>query len=227
MKRLFPILLLAACGSPPPPVLHPEVQPGPAAGARPNRVLVLQASCGSVEEPCPPEYMKTVDDIVRGGLEFAGINVVQAENLRAQTRERHEEHSSTNTTNDSASHTKVERRLAFDDNVYNESHSDSTTTTHTVVLDGSNFDDLSVDDRHAVIEKSGADSVAVIRIVIGGKVGLWVPNQNVEVQVKLGVNQGDSMAWAARCTASSNDFSTVQSALENAARCAIHGATGR
>ena len=177
MKRsLLSIVLLAACGPPPAPVLHPEVQPGPAVNARPNRVLVLQASCGSVEEPCPPEYAKTVDDIVRGGLEFAGINVVQAENLRAQTRERHEEHSSSETTSDSNSHTKVERRLAFDDNVYTDQHNESTTTNHLVVLDGSNFDDLSVDDRHAVIEKSGADSVAVIRIVIGGKVGLWVPN---------------------------------------------------
>jgi len=227
MKRLFVLATLAACGAPAQPVLHPEVQPGPAVGARPNRVLVLPASCGSVEEPCPQEYIKTVDDIIRGGLEFAGINVVQAENLRAETRQRHEEHSSTNTTSNSSSNTHIERTLRPDDRISTQSSSDSTTTSHLVVLDGSNFEDLSVDERHSVIDKSGADSVAVVRIVIGGRVGVWAPNQNVEVQVKLGVNQGDSMAWAARCTASSNDFSTVSSALENAARCAIHGATGR
>ena len=61
--------------------------------------------------------------------------------------------------------------------------------------------------------------------MVGGKMGVWVPNQNVEVMVRLGVNRGDEMAWASRCTASSNDFSTVSAALEHAARCAMHGAT--
>jgi hypothetical protein len=92
------------------------------------------------------------------------------------------------------------------------------------VLDGPGFDDLTIDARHAVMEKSGADSVVSVRIVVGGQLGLWVPNQSVEVMVKLGVNQGDTMAWASRCTASSNDFSTVTLALENAARCAMRGA---
>jgi hypothetical protein len=67
-----------------------------------------------------------------------------------------------------------------------------------VVLDGSNFDDLSVDEKHQVIDKAGTDSVASVRIVVGGNIGVWVPNQNVEVMVKLGVNRGDEMAWATR-----------------------------
>ena len=94
------------------------------------------------------------------------------------------------------------------------------------MLDGPGFDDLSIDERHEVLAGSGADGVLVVRIVVGGQVGVWVPNQNVEVTVRLGADQGDVMVWAARCTASSNDFSTVDAALENAARCAIHGATG-
>jgi len=227
MKRLLLVTTLAACGSPPPPALHPEVQPGPAAGARPNRILVLQAACGSVEEKCPHEYIEAVDGIIRGGLEFAGYNLVASEGLRNQTRQRHEEHSQSTTSSDSSTHVKVEKRLAFDENVYSDSHSEGETTNHLIVLDGPGFEDLSIDERHEVLQKSGADAVAVVRIVIGGRVGVWAPNQNVEVQVKLGVNQGDSMAWATRCTASSNEFSTLNAALENAARCAIHGATGR
>jgi len=222
------LCVVAACTpAGPPPVLHPQVQQGPAAGAKPNRVLVLQAACGSVDYKCPREYAETVDAIVRGGLEFSGFNVVEGEKLRNQTRQRHEEHDTSTTTSDSQSDTKVERVLDFDDHIHNHSGSTSTTEHSLVVLDGPGFEDLSIDERHEVLAKSGADAVLVVRIVVGGQVGVWAPNQNVEVMVKLGVNQGDSMAWAARCTASSNDFSTVNAALENAARCAIYGATGK
>jgi hypothetical protein len=96
-----------------------------------------------------------------------------------------------------------------------------------VVLDGPGFEDLSVDERKEVLDKTGADAILSVRIVVGGQIGVWVPNQNVEVMVKLGVNLGDSMAWASRCTASSNEFATVDAALEQAARCAIYGGTGK
>jgi hypothetical protein len=221
------LVSLSACTPQRGVVLHPQVQPGPAAGVRPNRVLVLHAACGSVEFPCPDSYIDTVDTIVRGGLEFDGYNLVEAEGLRNQTRQRHEEHSSTSSNSASTTNTKVERPLAFDDNVTTTSNASSGTQTSFVVLDGPGFEDLSVDERRAVLQKSGADAVLSVRIVVGGAVGVWVPNQNVEVMVKLGVNLGDAMAWASRCTASSNDFSTVNAALENAARCAIYGGTGK
>ena len=124
----------------------------------------------------------------------------------------------------SDSTTKVEGPI-FDQTTTNKSVTN--TDTSFVVLDGPGFEDLSVDERHAVLDKSGADAVLSVRVVIGGQMGVWEPNQNVEVMVKLGVNRGDAMAWAARCTASSNVFATVDAALENAARCAIYGATGR
>ena len=216
-------LVLAGCGAPAgPPPLRPEVQQGPAAGARPNRVLVLQAACGSVEQRCPRSYIDAVDAIVRSGLEFAGYSLVESEKLRNQTRQRHEEQGSTTTTSESS--TKIEGPI-FDQTTANKSVTN--TDTSFVVLDGPGFEDLSIDERHAVLDKSGADAVLSIRVVIGGQMGVWEPNQNVEVMVKLGVNRGDAMAWASRCTASSNEFATVDAALENAARCAIYGATGR
>lgn len=220
-------VLIGACAPTTPPALHPQVQTGPAAGVKPNRILVLQAACGSVDYKCPHEYAETVDAIVRGGLEFAGFGLVESEKLRKETRQRHEEHQTSTTTTESHSATTVERPLDFDDHTNSHHQSTSTTENTLVVLDGPGFEDLSVDERHEVLVKSGADAVLVVRIVVGGQVGIWAPNQNVEVMVKLGVNQGDSMAWAARCTASSNDFSTVNAALENAARCAIYGATGK
>jgi hypothetical protein len=225
---LLTLLGLGACTPARPPSLAPQVQYGPAASVKPSRVLVLQATCGSVEAPCPKEYRDTVDAIVRSGLEFAGYSVVDSDTLRLATRSRTEEHTSTTTSSSSTSQREIVRPLiVLDSSATTDVASQSTTDTTYVVLDGSNFDDLSVDERHLVIEKSGADGLASVRIVIGGKVGVWVPNQNVEVMIKLGVNRGDDMAWASRCTASSNDFTTVTAALENAARCAVHGATAR
>ena len=230
MSRLtFLLAALAACGpNRPPPVLVPDVQPGPAAGVKPNRVLVLAATCGSVEYHCPAEFTQTVDSIVRGGLEFAGYAVVDSDSLRKDTRQRHEEHDDVSTDSRTRTHSDQDTDYSpFD------THSDTTVDSQShmhkdhVELDGPGFDDLSIDERHEVLGKSGADAVASVRIVVGGRTGVWEPNQNVEVQIKLGVNQGDTMAWASRCTASSNDFTTVTAALENAARCASHGATGR
>ena len=97
LRTCLVALGLAACGGAP-PHLTPEVAPGPATGAKPNRVLVLRASCGSVEYHCPPDFARTVDNIVRGGLEFAGYAVVDAETLRLQTRQRNVEQNTNDTT---------------------------------------------------------------------------------------------------------------------------------
>lgn len=216
-------LVLAACNAPRQNmVLAPQVQTGPANGTPAGKVLVLHAACGSLDQPCPPSYIETVDNIVRGGLEFAGYSLVEGESLRNETRQRHEEVSTT--TSSSQNVTDYERGLAPDDRITNTSSSE--TRTSFVVLDGPGWEDLSVDERHQVLAKAGANSVLSVRIVVGANVGMWTPDQNVEVMVKLGVQQGDAMAWAARCLASSNDFATVNAALEHAARCAIYGGTG-
>jgi hypothetical protein len=222
-------LALAACGGGPtrPPVLYPQVQPGPAAQVRPNRVLVLPAACGDVEATCPRSYITAVDAIVRGGLEFVGHNLVESETLLSQTRQRHEEQGRKTTTTDSASSTSY-HRPRFDDAGHSQSSSSTTTeTTSSIILDGPTFEDLAIGERQAVLQQAGADAVVSVRIIIGGSIGVWAPNQNVEVMVKLGVDHGDVMAWASRCLASSNDFTTVDAALEAAARCAIYGGTGR
>ena len=67
----------------------------------------------------------------------------------------------------------------------------------------------------------------MVRVVVGGRRGVWAPDQAVEVVVKLAVGGGATMAWAARCTASAREFASVNAALEYAARCAIDGGTRR
>jgi hypothetical protein len=220
--------LLVGCNTPrQPPVLYPQVQPGPASDARPTRVLVLPAGCGSVERPCPQSYITAVDAIVRSGLEFVGLNLVESETLLAQTRQRHEEQRTKTTNSETSSTTTMESPLGFDNTVTRNTTSTSTENERFVVLDGPTFEDMALAERQALLAQSGADAVLSVRIVIGGTIGVWAPNQNVEVLIKLGVSQGDAMAWASRCIASSNDFTTVDAALEAAARCAIYGGTGR
>lgn len=228
----------AACGSTTPTVvaLVPEVNRGPAADVKPAKILALTSICGAMDARCTQEYRAAVDNIVRSNLEFAGYSIIDSESLRLATRERTEEHTTTRTTTTEKTSSQKDvliRPLVLLPLLAKNTDTTTQTTTVTqtdssyIVLTGSNFEDLSVDDRHEVIEKSGADSFLTVRIVISGNVGVWTPNQDVEVQVKLSVKRDDEMAWAARCTANSQDMTTMQAALENATRCAMKGALGK
>lgn len=224
---LVAALTASACASAPPPPLAPQVQIGPGQRTRPSRTLVLTASCGSVDYRCPREYTDLVDGIVRGGMEFAGYALVQTDDLRNQTRQRSETHETERSSSASRTDTHIDRTMDFDDRSTSVTRSERETQRSTVELDGPGFEDLTVAERREVLREAGADAVLVVRVVVGATTGVWSPDQNVEVMVKLGVDSGDTMAWASRCVASSNDFSNVRSALENAARCAVSGATGQ
>lgn len=208
-------------------VLTPEVHRGPANGARPSRVLALSASCGSVELSCPHRYIETVDGIVRSSLDFAGYAVVQPDQLRAETRQRHEVHERERESRQSSGTVHTERTLGFDRTTTSAGQSVVEREKSTIVLDGPGFDDLTVSDRRAVLSDAGADAVLAVRVVIGAQHGVWSPDQEVEVMVKLGMDEGRQMAVAARCVASSNNFATVEAALEHATRCAVSGLTRR
>jgi hypothetical protein len=218
------LALAAGCASRAPVALVADLQRGPGQGTRPGRVLALSASCGSLEFRCPREYVDAVDGIVRSGLEFHDVALVQPDQLRDRTRQRHETHEVERTSETREHSTHVERTLRPDDRIHGSGSSSTTVEKSTIVLDGPGFDDLTVAEKRALLADAGADAVLVTRIVVGADHGVWRPDQSVEVMVKLSVDRGDTMAWAARCSASSNDFATVGAALENAARCAIHGA---
>lgn len=218
---------LAGCATSTPRPLVAQVQAGPGNQVRPQKVLALSAACGSAEFRCPREYVATVDAIVRSTMDFAGYQLVSPDTLRTETRDRHETHVREETTEESHARYKNEKPLDFDDTSTVDSKTRTTKTTSVIELDGSGFSDLTVPERRAVLAEAGADAVLTTRVVVGAEVGNWNPDQRVEVMVKLSVDGGETMAWASRCSASSNEFSTVTGALENATRCAIHGATNR
>lgn len=207
--------------------LHPEVQYGPGKNVQPKKVLALSATCGSMELKCPQSYITTVDGIVQSSMEFAGYALIDADTLRKDSGTRREEHHSEVTTHDSSSNHDDSRGLLVGGR--ESSGRESRTEIHrsTVWLEGAKFQDLSVTDQQVVLKRARVDGVLVARIVIGAQTSDWGPDQTVEVMVKLGVEDGFTMAWAARCSANSAQFTTVSAALEHATKCAVFGATGR
>ena len=154
--------------------------------------------------------------------EFAGYALVQPDQLKLDTRGRTEEIVTMEAQSSSHGSTSYEKTLSRDSTSTSDGSQQSSSRTTTTKLDGSIFEDLSVADRQEVIRQSGADAVATVRVVIGGLQMSWTSgNHNVEVMVKLGVNQGDTMAWASRCIATSEQFTTIEAALEAASRCAM------
>ena len=215
----------AGCAEHASTVLHPEVQRGSA--AQPGKVIVLSAQCGSVERRCPDSYSAAVDEIVRSNLEFGGYALIDPTTLQDGTRDRHEVRESTDVNEKTEAKTSHDTFGVRTGGTTGSGQTWRVTEKKTVVLDGPTFDDLSIEARRSVIARSGADSILTTRIVVGANAGVWSPDQNVEVQVRLGQGPDDTMLWASRCTASSNDFATVNAALESATRCAMMGATGK
>ena len=96
------------------PAMTPQVRHGPGVHVKPQKILALSATCGSVTAPCPRTYIDTVDNIVRSGMDFAGYTLVLPDQLLNKTIDRTEQHTNV-VTSESSKTTTVERRpLRFD-----------------------------------------------------------------------------------------------------------------
>jgi len=224
-------LFIAACGGatvqqrP----LSAEVLVGPAAGPA-GRVLVITATCGSLETECSKTWAPAVDQIVLGALEFRGYETIDPASLRKDERKRDE---------------TIEEHDSREDHQASESGGGggfigilpiigaggsqgssltiSQSRHRTVILQGANFDDLRLEDKQALMAMARATTVATTRVVIGANYGTWTVAQHVEVIVKLAAADTGAMRWSTRCMASSTDDPNVEAAIENAARCATSG----
>lgn len=222
--------LLAACGGAPPPApqrpLAAEMMRGPAAGPA-GRVLVVTATCGHLEAECRETWSPSVDQIVLGGLEFRGYDTIDPQTLRKDERKRDER------IEESDSSLKTETSdagggvgfigiipLGGAGATKSASLTVSKSRHRTVILQGANYEDLRVEDKQALMQLAGANTVATTRIVVGANYGTWSVAQTVEVVVKLSAADTGDMRWSTRCMASSADFPNVETAIENATRCA-------
>lgn len=230
--RTFCCVLLAACASSSSPVLHPQAMRGEVTNP-PGKVLVMAATCGSVEHECRDTWAPAVDGLVMSGLEFHGYATIDPASLRKDARSRTETTVSGETArvSDSTTH-DTSADLVFVIPVIGA----STTTSHsvqvvnshqkTVVLEGSSFEDLTLADRQQLTDAAQAGSVLTTRIIVGANYGNWNIAQNVEVMIKLASPTTGKMLWSTRCEASSEQFASIDQAIENAARCAVGAFTG-
>lgn len=207
--------------------LQAEGLRGPAAGPA-GRVLVISATCGSLDAQCRDTWAPTIDQIVLGGLEFRGYDTIDPATLRKEERQRDEriEESTEKTTVDEKhkdSGVGIIGIIPIAAGSRSENKSEVTITRsrqRTVLLIGAQFDDLVIADKRALMQLAGATTVATIRAVVGANYSNWSVAQNVEVVVKLSAADTGDMRWSARCMASSVDYPSVEAAIENAARCA-------
>jgi hypothetical protein len=231
MRSTLPasIVVVAACGgtsAAPLRPLHPEAMHGPVAGPA-GRVLVITATCGSLEAECRDTWAPTVDQIVLGALEFRGYDTIDPQTLRKDERkreERIEEHNSSASNQSSESGGGLGLIGVLP--IAGAGGSSSSTITisqsrhRTIILSGANYEDLRLEDKKALMSLAGAGTVATTRVVVGANYGTWKVAQNVEVIVKLAAADTGEMRWSTRCMASSTDYPNVEAAIENAARCA-------
>jgi hypothetical protein len=226
---LFASILFAACGGTTPAPQRPltaESLHGPATGPA-GRVLVITATCGSLETECRNTWAPTVDQIVLGGLEFRGYDTIDPQMLRKDERKRDEkieefDSKQTHEASDKGGGIGFIGVLPIGGAGGSQSASVSILSSRhrTVVLQGANYEDLRLEDKQALMKLVGAGTVATTRVVVGANYGTWSVAQNVEVVVKLAAADTGDMRWASRCTASSVDYPNVEAAIENAARCA-------
>lgn len=242
MRSIICVSLLAACGSTqtstmssetgaPAAPLNAESLRGPAAGPS-GRVLVITASCGSLEEECRDTWAPTVDQIVLGALEFRGYDTIDPESLRKDERKRDEkieESSSRHEHHESSKGGGVGFIGIIPIGGAGGGSRDSLTISKsrhkTIVLSGANYEDLRLEDKQALMQLAGAQTVATTRVIVGANYGAWEVAQNVEVVVKLAAADTGQMRWSTRCMASSVGYPNVEAAIENAARCATSAFT--
>ena len=233
LQGLLCAVALAGCASTPPMVaLTPQAMRGPV-NDPPGKVLVMSATCGSVEQECRDTWAPAVDGLVVSGLEFHGFSTIDPGSLRKDERTREEttESGATRTTVDSTHH-KSDAEIVGIIPVAGTSSSESHDVTvvesrqKTVVLHGASFEDLRLEDRQRLTTLARAGSVLTTRITVGANYSTWTSAQTVEVMIKLASPKTGEMLWSTRCAASSAQFSSVEAAIENAARCAVSAITG-
>ena len=183
---VFAGMLATACATSSSELAAPRVlvRSGPAATRPIHRVVALPATCGSLQlermdhlggEPtfevaeCSPAALAGIDQAIRAAIDFAGLEVIDAERVNAVTATRQD----------------VERRHAL--------VASTTTETH-----GALFEDATPFEQAEILHELHADGVLNTRIWIGAGVGMS-SRRTVAVQIRIVGATDHALAWARRC----------------------------
>ena len=232
MRQLLGLFLVTGCATGGAVALHPQAMRGPVTDP-PGKVLVMSATCGSVERECRSSWAPAVDGIVVSGLEFHGFATIDPASLRKDERQRQEtdvagETRSTSDTSATVTSIGVVAVIPIAAHESSAHHSVTLVESHqkTIVLDGASFEDLTLEDRQHLTSAAQAGSILTTRITVGANYSNWTQAQTVEVMIKLESPTTGEMLWSTRCAAGSDQFASLDAALEHAARCAVSAFTG-
>lgn len=211
MSRAITVLVLGAigglgggCAELAPP--QRRVKVGPAAARPVKRVVVIPATCGSLQlvavpqpegpatwapAPCPEAALAGVDQVVRSSLDFAGLAVIDSERVNAVTASRHEV-------------------------VRGGQGQEHERTIDTV---GVTFEDVTPPEQAAILRELGADAVVNTRIWFGAGIGASDLTR-LTVQVRMVAAVDRALVWARRCELEIA-LTGAPAAMTRAARCAI------
>ena len=178
------VIGLAACGSAKLTPALTRAQQGPAAARTVRRIVALGATCGSLTlhlvEPaaapatlevreCEPAALTATDQTIRSALDFAGYQVIDAEQVNAVTARRHD----------------VEERHDI-------------LVRRTTRTEGETFPDATPAEQAEILKDLRADGVLTTRVWIGAGVGLST-RRTVSVQLRLTAGADHALVWARRC----------------------------
>lgn len=166
--------------------------------SKPTRVVLLPAVCSSVENACPEGIEEGVTGSVASELEFEGYSVIDARKLVAEARSRDESEGSV--------------KLFGAEFLSAEGKQQS----------GSIFEDLSPDQRRALLERARANGIVSVRIVVGQREGIS-PQRDNFVQIRMGTGNNDETQWLTRCEGRSSFNPDVNEVIGAAALCALGG----
>ena len=222
----------AACGaSQQAPPATAEIALGSANGP-PGGVLVMSAHCAGMERRCPSSWAPAVDAIVTSGLAFHGYRTIDPAGLRKDAGTRTEKTVDTDTKTETSHHDEENSVgavaiIPIASFTTSQGRTVRLTQSHekTVVLEGATFDDLTPQDRQALMKLAGAHSVLTTQVIVGANWSVWTMAQSVQVVIKLSDAESGAMRWSSRCSASSDKYPSVDAAIEAAAHCTVDAVT--
>lgn len=184
-------VLASSCASP-----TAELRRGDVA-VEPTRVVLLPASCASIEGLCTDAHVTATTQIVAKELSFAGYIVVDAEKLAVDARLKPGV--------DPALRALGERVLRAG----NKRHI------------GATFEDLSPAARSALLVEGQATGTVSVRLTVDNEGSL---GRDAEVMLRYGHGDEDALAFVSRCETTVRPGGELTDGFAEAAQCAIAGA---
>jgi len=187
----FIVSLASSCASPTVELRRGDVT------VEPTRVVLLPASCASIESLCTDAHVTASTQIVAKELSFAGFLVVDAEKLAVDARLK----------------PGVDPALrALGERVLRAGNKRQV---------GATFEDLSPAARSALLVEGESTGTVSVRLTVDNEGAL---GRDAEVMLRYGHGADDALAFVSRCATTVGPGGELTDGFAEAAQCAIAGA---